>query len=62
VEVGRNASSERANTVDTAIPLWWSFGVRLFVADEQHPKGDVLVFERRHDDCLRFVSQQSGLE
>ena len=44
VKIGRNASSERDNTVETSIPLWWSFGVRLFLADEQHPKGDVLMF------------------
>ena len=43
MKIGRNASSERANTVETSIPLW-SFGVRLFLADKQHSKGDVLMF------------------
>jgi hypothetical protein len=44
MKIGRNASSERANTVDTPIPQYWSFGLRLILADEQHPEGDVVVF------------------
>jgi hypothetical protein len=43
MKIGRNASSERANTVKTSISLW-SFGVRLFPADKQDPEGDVLMY------------------
>jgi hypothetical protein len=40
MKIGRNASSERANTVETSIGR--RFGVGL--ADEQRPKGDILMF------------------
>jgi hypothetical protein len=62
MKIGRNASSERANTVETSIAPWVSFGVGLFIAHKQHPKGDVLMFQRRNDNCPIFVSKQSCLE
>ena len=56
MKIRRNASSERAKTIEASIHLLWSLGIRLFLTDEQHPKGDVLMFQRRHDDCLDFVA------
>jgi len=42
MKIGRNASSERANAAKTSISLS-SFGVRLFLAGEQHPEGDIFM-------------------
>jgi hypothetical protein len=55
MEIRRDASSERANTVEASIPVCCGLGVRLFLADKQHPKGDVVMFQGRHDNCLTIV-------
>jgi hypothetical protein len=62
MEIRRNASSERAKTVEASILVCCGFRIRLFLADKQHPKGDVLMFQGRHDNCVSIVSEQSGVD